>query len=446
MLIRSFIRFIEEGSIFSADDYILLAVSGGVDSTVMAHLFHQAKFRFAIAHCHFGLRAGESDLDAEFVQNLAVKLNVPFFLEKFDTAAIASERGISIQMAARDLRYEWFEKIRIENQFDYVAVAHHLDDQVETFMINLIRGTGIAGLHGIPVKKGSVIRPMMFTFRQNIDDYADQHQIIFRTDRSNNQTKYLRNKIRHEVIPLLVSINPEFTTGLTASINRISEFEQVGNHALSKWCESVQRIDNAEIVIDIQRVLENAPAEPYAWALLSPYGFTETQVANILKCLGTKSSRRFHSATHTLVKERKKLVISTIGQMVEEKSVGIALFPEQKEIFKPIPLSFKRIRDIENYIIPATGNIASIDFRKLQFPLTIRRWRHGDVFFPLGMKRKKKLSDFFIDQKLSLNEKENTWLLCSGNDIAWIINRRIDHRFRVTAATSEILRITTPDT
>jgi tRNA(Ile)-lysidine synthase len=445
MLIRSFLRFIEERRLFSADDYILLAVSGGVDSTVMAHLFHHAKFRFAIAHCHFGLRGGESDLDAEFVQNLAVKLDVPFFLEKFDTAAIASERGISIQMAARDLRYEWFEKIRIENQFDYVAVAHHLDDQVETFMINLIRGTGIAGLHGIPVKNGSVIRPLMFTFRQNIDDYADQHQVIFRTDRSNNQTKYLRNKIRHEVLPLLVSINPEFTHGLTASINRISEFEQVGNHALSKWCESVQRIDNSEIVIDIQSVLENAPAEPYAWALLSPYGFSQTQVSNILGCIQTADTRIFNSATHTLIKNRNELIISLAGPRIEEKSVKIALFANKKRITKPIMLTFERIRDVENYVIPATGDIASIDFSKLQFPLTIRRWRHGDFFFPLGMKRKKKLSDFFIDQKLSLNEKENTWLLCSGNDIAWIINRRIDHRFRVTVATSEILRITTPD-
>jgi tRNA(Ile)-lysidine synthase len=201
-------QFIESGKIFSGDDYILLAVSGGIDSTVMAHLFYQANFRFAIAHCDFCLRGTESDGDAIFTEQLATALKVPFFIEKFDTAAIASQKGISIQMAARDLRYKWFETIRQENGFDYVATAHHLDDQAETFLINLVRGTGIAGLHGIPVKNGHIIRPLMFAYRKDIEQYALRHQISYRMDDSNNETKYLRNKIRHEVIPLLRSINP----------------------------------------------------------------------------------------------------------------------------------------------------------------------------------------------------------------------------------------------
>lgn len=445
MDLKEFIKFIEAKKLFSRGDHILLAVSGGIDSTVMAHLFHQAKFRFGIAHCNFGLRGSDSDEDAEFVKRLALKFSVTFFSQKFDTSTYASQKGISIQMAARDLRYAWFEKLRHENKFDFIATAHHLDDQVETFLINLIRGTGIAGLHGIPVKNGTVIRPIMFAFRKDIEQFASQNKIVFRTDHSNHETKYLRNKLRHDIIPLLGTINPEFTHGLTETVRRIAEFEEIGNRTLDNWCQDAMKTEGTDQFIDIKQLLKLMPVEPYAWALFFRYGFNETQMSNILGCLEKADRKIFTSSTHRLIKDRLRLVISPIEPKAHDKTLKIGLFVHKKKISKPFPLLFERISEVKDYEIPATGNIASLDFDKLQFPLTMRKWQHGDSFCPLGMKRKKKLSDFFIDQKFSLKEKEQIWLLCSGKDIVWIIGWRIDNRYRITLATREILSVVTCD-
>ncbi len=444
--LRDLIDFIKGRKIFVPNDRVLLAVSGGIDSTVMVHLFHEAKFKFAIAHCNFGLRGNESHEDELFVKTLALQLKVSFFSEKFDTEAIASDRGISIQMAARELRYYWFEKVRVEHNFDYIATGHHLDDQVETFLINLIRGTGIAGLHGIPVKNDFVIRPMMFTYRNDVEQFAKKHRITYRTDHSNNETKYLRNKVRHEIIPLLCGINPEFTHGLTESISRIGDFEQIGKQTLDEWCKKAMSAQGREKVINVSFLLNTVPLEPYLWELLYPYGFNETQVSNIIGCLRKETGKVFCSSKYRLVKERDQLVMSLIEPEMHEKPVKIGSFMHKKRMSKPLPLSLERISDVDNYEIPLTGNIASLDFGKLHFPLILRKWQPGDTFSPLGMKKKKtKLSDFFINQKFSLRDKEQTWLLCSGNDIVWIIGHRIDHRYRVTAATKEVLCIVTRD-
>lgn len=441
MNFKDLLQFVESRKIFSPADTILLAVSGGIDSVVLVDLFHKAKFRFAIAHCNFSLRGNDSDEDAEFVQRLAMLMHVPFFTEKFDTSTVAQQNGISIQMAARDLRYAWFEKIRQENSFDYVATAHHLDDQVETFLINLIRGTGIAGLHGIPVKNRTIIRPLMFAYRNDIMQYANHNLIGYRADQSNTETKYLRNKLRHEVIPLLCTINLHFAHGLTETIRRISEFELIGNRTLQDWRHDVVTTDGTDQFIDINCLLKLKPIGPYAWELLSPFNFNETQISDLLNCLEKESRKIFHSTTHRIIKDRGRLVISLHNPKKHERSLKILPFAHLKRIRKPLALSFERINDVKNYEIPATINTASLDFDKLQFPLTIRKWQAGDTFFPLGMKKKKKLSDFFIDQKFTLKEKEQTWLLCSGDNIAWIISHRIDHRFRVTTSTREILRV-----
>jgi tRNA(Ile)-lysidine synthase len=442
---KDLVRFIDAQKLFHRKDKILLTVSGGIDSTVMTHLFYEARFIFAIAHCNFGLRGNDSDEDEKFVKNLALKFKVPYFPKKFDTATIAVQKGISIQMAARDLRYHWFEEIRQEKRYDYIATAHHCDDQVETFLINLIRGTGIAGLHGIPVKNGTIIRPLMFAFRKDIAQYASQHQIRYRSDDSNNETKYLRNKIRHEVITLLCSINPDFPHGLTESIRRIGEFEQIGECALDSWCKDTLTTDGKDNYIDVERLLKVTPVETYVWRLLSPFGFNETQVSDLVGCLGKENRKIFSSSSHRLVKDREKLVISPIEPKTLYRSVNIEWFAHKKKLIKPLKLLFERISEVKIYEIPASGAIASLDYDKLQFPLTLRKWQQGDAFFPLGMKKKKKLSDFFIDQKFSLKQKEHTWLLCSGNDIVWIIGHRIDHRFRVTSSTKQILCIVMPD-
>ncbi|MDP1621940.1 MAG: tRNA lysidine(34) synthetase TilS [Bacteroidales bacterium] len=445
MDLSDFIHFLEVQKLFSRQERVLLAVSGGIDSTVMAHLFYKAKLQFFIAHCNFGLRGEESDEDLEFVKTMSIYFNVPFFSEKFDTSGFAAQNGISTQMAARDLRYTWFEKIRRENKFDYIATAHHLDDQVETFLINLIRGTGIAGLHGIPVKNGKVIRPLMFAFRRDIEQYAAKNKLSYRTDQSNNEIKYLRNKIRHEIVPLMCGINPEFTNVLTESIRRIGDFEQIGNDVLDKWCKEILKPDGQDYFIDIKQLLSVTPIESYAWRLLSPFGFNETQIINILDCLDKQYRTIFLSADYQLVKERKRLVIRWLTPKIPDQTRIIDSFVEKKMISKPLKLVFSRIKDPKKFTIPVSGNIASLDFSKLQFPLLLRKWRHGDSFYPLGMKKRKKLSDFFIDQKFSLRDKEQTWLVCSGNDIIWIVGHRIDHRFRVTSATREILCIVTGD-
>ncbi|MCX6266013.1 MAG: tRNA lysidine(34) synthetase TilS [Bacteroidetes bacterium] len=445
MIAKGFPRFINSQKLFIPQEQVLLAVSGGIDSTVMAHLFHQAKFQFAIAHCNFGLRGNNSAEDAEFVKNLADQFKVPFFVQQFETTNFASQKGISIQMAARDLRYDWFEKIRQENQFSYIATAHHLDDQIETFLINLIRGTGIAGLHGIPVKNGKVIRPLMFAFRKDIEEFARLHQIVYRTDSSNDETKYLRNKIRHKIIPLLGSIKPDFQIGFTETIKRIHDFEQLGNHAISNWCVDNLISNGNEKFIDIDRFLKAVPIGPYAWGLLSPYGFNETQVSDLLTCLDKKNRKIFHSSTHRLVKDRGRLILSLIEPKGTENVVNIELFSRKKKITKPKTLSFERIDEVKTYQISSSANIANLDFDKLHFPLILRKWQAGDSFFPLGMMKKKKLSDFFIDQKFSMSEKEQIWLLCSANNIAWVIGHRIDHRYRVTTATQKILKVVTRD-
>ncbi|MEI7896978.1 MAG: tRNA lysidine(34) synthetase TilS [bacterium] len=438
---KKFAGFISDSRLFEGDQLVLLAVSGGIDSTVMAHLFHSAGFRFGIAHCNFTLRGNDSDEDAAFVKRMGLQFRVPYFSQTFDTRKTAAEKGISIQMAARELRYNWFERTREENRFDFIATAHHLDDQAETFLINLLRGTGIAGLHGIPVKNGHVIRPMMFAFRNDIEKYARKRQIDFRTDKSNDERKYLRNKIRHELIPVFSSINPDFSRGLAGTIAKLREFETIGNSAMQQWCNAAMTQKGENVVVGLSHFSGLAAAESYAWNLLSPYGFSETQVSNLLYSLNTSGTRSFRSATHIMVRNRKDLVISEIKQQAKEKDVSIELFRLKKKIRKPIPLSFERIGDVGNYIIPTDETSASLDFHKLHFPLTLRKWQHGDAFYPLGMKKKKKLSDFFIDQKMSQEDKERTWLLCSGKHIAWIIGHRIDNRYRITSSTTEILRI-----
>ena len=282
---------------------------------------------------------------------------------------------------------------------------------------------------------------MMFVYRKDIEQYAVLNKISYRIDLSNNGTKYLRNRLRHEIIPLFCTINPEFTHVLTESIRLISDFEQIGKRTLDDWCRQVLKSKGKDYLIDIGHLLQTAPVEPYAWAALAPFGFNETQVSNIIRCLGKENRRIFRSSTHRVVKERTQLVISPIEPMSNDKPYKIGPFAHGKKVSKPIKLLFKKIGQVKAFEISTDANIANIDFDKLSFPLMLRRWQPGDAFYPLGMKKKKKLSDFFIDQKFSMKEKEQTWLLCSGNDIAWIVGHRIDHRFRVTSATREVLSI-----
>jgi len=427
-MVEGLIRFTAEKGLFRRDEKILLAISGGMDSMVMMDLFLKAGFRFGIAHCNFSLRGKESEEDAGFVSKFAEKNNVPCFIRQFDTEKVAAEKGISIQMAARDLRYYWFEEIRKENGYAFTATAHHLDDQVETFFINLIRGTGIAGLHGILPKNGRLIRPMLFTFRHEIETYAFENKIGYREDSSNQSLKYTRNLIRHQLIPVLKSIQPEAVKSVTETIEKIRDFEIIGLDAIQLTREKVLKDKQGKIRIEIEELKKLRPLRSYAFELLSGFGFNYRVVDNILETLDSGSGKIFYSPTHRLMKDRKHLLID--------------LLLNEESILKNKPFLTMRQEWVgKDFILPADRDVACLDIKKLSLPLTMRRWQAGDSFFPLGMNKKKKLSDYFSDEKYTLTEKENTWLLISGDKIVWVVGKRIDNRFRVTSHTKEILYV-----
>jgi len=417
----------------------------------MTELFYRAGLHVGIAHCNFQLRGKDSLDDEEFVHRLAAKINTPFFVKRFSTAEFAKREGVSIQMAARKLRYEWFEEIRSTENFDFIATAHHRDDQVETFFINLIRGTGISGLHGILPKKDKIIRPMLFTNRHEIEDFAINHFIPWREDRSNEETKYLRNRIRLELLPIMKSLNPDLSAGITATIVQIRSLEEHWKNEISRTKQRIVSKTGEEIRIDLRKLTRLKPLQPLIWELLSPYGFNDTVIRDLLESSPGESGKMFFSKAFRLIKNRDELIItplsdSTTANVIKPGRLHVVKEPLTIEegvnmLKKPLPLSFT-IMDIDNnFEIPLSSNIANLNLAKIEFPLTLRKWHQGDAFCPLGMNKKKKLSDFFINMKFSIPEKENCWLLCSGKHIIWIVGYRIDHRFRITRGTKKILQI-----
>ncbi len=443
-MISAFTSFITANKLFRREDKILLAVSGGMDSVTMTELFHRAGFNFGIAHCNFSLRGMESDADSTFVETLAMSFGVPFFSITFNTSTYAEDHGISIQMAARELRYPWFEAIRKDHGYDYIATAHHLDDQAETFFINLIRGTGISGLHGIIPAQGKLIRPMLFTSRQEIELFVKSEALQYREDSSNASDKYTRNKIRHQLLPVLKAMNPEFITSLTETIDKIRGFEEIGQVAVNKIRHKIMRSMDGQTTMDIDRLSKLHPRDAFAWELLCPFGFSQAQVANILQSLGRESGKTFYSQEYRLIRDRDKLIITRrkdpeSGHSDEDELIFIEKGVEQ--VINPICLYLAQKENFPGIQIPVSKEVASLDFDKLVFPLTLRKWRSGDSFYPFGMQRKQKLSDFFINSKVSLARKENTWLLCSGSKIVWVVGLRIDNRFRITGKTKCILKI-----
>lgn len=439
-MIQSFRSFINNESLFNENDRILLAVSGGVDSMVMAELFDNSSYQFAIAHCNFHLRGKESDDDAKFVENLARKKNVPFYLKNFDTKDYAAIHKISIQMAARQLRFSWFDDLLKDFGFSYYATAHQQDDQIETFFINLIRGCGISGLHGILPKQGKLIHPMLFTNRRNIENFANQNEIVYRTDSSNIRSDYTRNKIRNVLLPIINEINPEYISTFTGNIERLCQVEMIYNQQINHLRENLITENDNQVRISIHRLQELEAKETLLFELISPYGFNISDVKNILDVLPKPSGRIFLSKSHKLYKDRKYLIIEPeMSQITERKEYFI---PQGvSEIVDPIRLKLTYCEMHPEFRFAHDNMIASLDADKVSFPLKLRRWEKGDYFYPLGMENKKLLSDFFIDQKLSIPEKEKIWIITSGDQILWIIGGRIDNRFRITSSTRNIIRI-----
>jgi tRNA(Ile)-lysidine synthase len=431
-------RFIGENNLIRPGDRILLAVSGGIDSMVMAHLFLELGYKTAIAHCNFGLRGKDSDKDEELVRSFADHYRIPFHTSHFETKVFAKQKGYSVQMAARELRYDWFEKLMKDHRYDSVAVAHNLNDNAETILINLTRGTGIAGLTGMKPSSNKIIRPILFASRQEIVAYRDENNIQFREDRSNADVKYIRNKIRHQIIPLLREINPSVESTLNETAERFSGISEIVSDYITELRNRVTEHREFSTVFSINLLKEQIHNKAILFELFRPYGITNMRLNDLVKVIHGKTGGQILTGSHRIMKNRKEIIVSG-----EDAGDQACYTITDINGFKKIPgiSSAAFIEITDTFEIPSDPFSACVDLEKIVFPLSIRRWKPGDYFYPLGMRHKKKLSDYFIDSKYSRLDKENKLILESAGKIVWILGDRIDNRFRISVSTKKALLI-----
>jgi tRNA(Ile)-lysidine synthase len=430
-----FSQFIEENQLFSRHNKVLAAVSGGMDSVLMAHLLKETGYHFSIAHCNFQLRGDEANADQQFVKELAEQLKVPFYTTNFDTRGYAAVRKISIQMAARELRYQWFQQISQQNDYACIALAHHQNDAIETILLNLVRGTGIAGMHGILPKNGNLVRPLLFLTRDEITNIVDSDKIDFVEDSSNNSAKYARNKLRLEVIPKLKELNPALEETFERNLIHFRNLEILLAEKLAELKRALFEQHENAIHIPVDGIKKLHPQQFLLFGLLQEYGFNESTVADIISALDKHPGRVFESENYTIVLDRQKLILAEKNHD-EIKTVTIHLRDHDAR-FGSYQLNM--LHDDSPLIIKDNPMAASVDTEKLIYPLTIRSWKQSDYFCPLGMKTKKKLSDFFINEKVPLHEKKLVPLLVNGNgDIIWIGGYRVDDRYKVTPMTKKV--------
>ena len=410
---------------------ILLALSGGVDSMVLLDLFMKTGVSFSIAHCNFCLRGKESDEDEAFIRLFSNQNKISLYVKSFDTLSYAKENKISIQMAARSLRYKWFYTIKKKYGFCYIATAHHYTDSVETVLINLIRGTGISGLHGINNLK-KMIRPLLPFSKQDIINYATRNNIDYREDSSNNDDKYIRNKVRSKIIPIMQEINPNVIKSIGSTIVRLRDVECIYNQfILEKKARIISKKQN-EYRINIDMLLKEPSSKQILYEIISDFGFFD--IDSVFNALSSKSGKEFFNSDFYMIKDRRDLIISDYINNNRE------VVSEEVRILKKHKLQFEvtQMNDYSYFIKQANLKLMHIDYDKLQFPLLIRPWQKGDSFMPLGMKGVKKLSDYFIDNKFSLIKKKKARLLISNNQIVCIIGERLDERFKLVQESKKI--------
>lgn len=446
-LLQRFTEYNTAKRMSNAKKRTLLAVSGGTDSVVMCDLFSKAGYKFAIAHCNFQLRGEEANGDEAFVKELGTKYKVEVYSVQFNTKEYAEQNKLSIQLAARELRYNWFEEIRKEHKLELIATAHHLNDNIETIVYNLAKGTGIHGLRGIPNRQGNIVRPILFASREEIEAYAKENNLAFREDSSNASDKYTRNKIRHNIIPLLKEINPSLEKTLSEKIELLSEIEELYERRQRKESKQLFLPRGGDVYIPILKLKKTAHASTILYEYLKDYGFTPAQVEDILSVIDEAPGKQFITEQARVIKDRRFFIVTklpeqdvTVVQINEgEEKVRITNYELQIEYNAKLTSDLGHSTSDKKH---RTSNIEHIDRSALSFPLLLRKWKAGDYFYPIGMgMKKKKVKKFLTDIKLPLNEKENVWVLESNQKIVWVVGYRLDERFKVEGKTEKVLKI-----
>lgn len=434
--VASFVDYIKKNALFTQRDKILLAVSGGKDSALMAQLFKLAGFKFSIAHCNFNLRGDESQRDEAFVKLLALTMDVPLYIAHFDTKSYAKANHLSTQMAARTLRYQWFEELRINHSYNFIALAHHQNDSIETLLLNLTRGTGISGMHGILPKRDHLVRPLLFLTRQNIEELVNGNHIDYVEDSSNLSDNYARNNIRLNVVPVLKEINPNLEETFAQNITRFAETEVVLQNVVAQTRENLCENRNSDIYLSIEKIKQLQPQKLLFFEILKPYQFTSAVVDEILLALDKQSGTSFYSPNFRVTINRKEIIISKLS-IVNEAGDHYFMHPHEEFVLvgsQKLMLSYSDSNAVDD-----NPNKAFVDLDKLIFPLIVRFKQDGDKFMPLGMKQYKKLSDFLIANKVPLPNKSKIPLLLNGNgEIVWVAGFRQDNRYKVNATTKKV--------
>lgn len=434
---RNIVRaYIEKQQLLAGRAPVLVGFSGGADSVALLSLLVQLDYSCIALHCNFHLRGDESVRDEQFAAETARTLGVPFYKIDFDTTGYADKHHLSIEMAARELRYNWFEEMRQQLGGQAIAVAHHRDDSVETVMMNLIRGTGIRGLGGIRPKNGYVVRPLLPVSRSEILAWLEQQQLSYVTDSTNLSDAYTRNFIRLRVLPLLEELNPSVKTAIARTADHLADTEAIFLYMVEKARKELLDDDRR---IPIARLMQYPSPATILYELLKPYGFTRQVTDDIFHSLTKESGKQFYSPFYRLLKDREYLLLAPVNKE-EALEYTITTNEIMEEIWRgPIELSFFKSVITTDFSIRKDKHIAYFDYDKLTFPLTLRKWKEGDWFIPFGMKGRKKLSDYFSDHKFSRIEKEQAWLLCSGENILWIVGERSDNRFCIDKTTKSVL-------
>ena len=439
-MLQAFLTYINQQQLFQPSDRLLLTVSGGLDSIVLTELCRQADFRFAIAHCNFQLRGQESEDDETFVRHLATQLNVPFHMQRFEVKDFKEQNGASTQMAARQLRYEWFETLRQQQNYDYVLTAHHQDDQLETILLNLTRGTRPFSLRGMLPKNNSLRRPLLFTTREQVLAFALENGLPWREDSSNQSDDYQRNLLRHRVVPILQELNPNVVKSVSQTANRMAAMERIWEEILRNTRREVLQAQNNVVVISYEKLTQFSEPLEHLAGLLRDYGFGYDQTQRIWDSRNGQVGKIFLSSSHTLTKDRGVFIVA-VGAVEAGQNWELLVVKDKPAIQLPSGLLKQtNLLKTDDLVFERNPNVWYVDAEKLCFPLVVRPWRAGDWFYPLGMGgKRKKVSDFLINQKVPLALKNQVLVLQSASEMVGLLGFRADERFKVQDDTKEII-------